>query len=150
MADAVNTYVSNDGGVTWVPQSASSLTLPSGATPLANSITAAGTLLTVPIGKTFIGEVALNAAIVNTPGAGSGAGCLATLTLAGTGVAPAAGSIVLQVNPVAPASAAAGIGTVGTESNRISVVIIAGSAAATVVLATTATTTSASAAGYYL
>lgn len=59
---------------------------------LANTLSATGTLITIPASKTFTGNVALSASVA-VAGASN-----PTVQTAGTNVAPAAGTVLLRLN----------------------------------------------------
>jgi len=61
---------------------------PNSSEIICNSVTATGTLVTIPAGKWFTGELSLTGA---TSVAGN---CFPTVTTSGTGVAPASGTVV--------------------------------------------------------
>lgn len=71
--------------------------------------TAAGTLLTIPAGRTWVGTIAINGGVAVAAGGSATTGTV-TISTAGSGVTPAAGNY-LQLVCVAPASGAALDGT---------------------------------------
>lgn len=79
--------------------------LPSASDILNGSRTTSGTLITIPAGKWFTGNIQINAAVAAL------ATSSPTVTVSGTGAAPASGSVVARVDAsglVAGAAAASG------------------------------------------
>lgn len=95
--------------------------MPSAGDIRINTRTTNGTCVTVPAGRIFCGEIAISGSI-SVAGTGTPR---VTLNAGGTGVEPAAGTIVHQV-------AVSGLlSIVGNNSERIEVIIRAGDADAT-------------------
>jgi hypothetical protein len=82
---------------------------PAGADLLNGFVSAAGTLLTIPAGATWVGNIVITA-VTNVASGGSSASGTVSVSTAGSGVLPTAG-VQYQADTSAPASAASGVGT---------------------------------------
>lgn len=87
--------------------------------------TAATTLLTVPAGKTWIGEVVISAALSKAAAAAGDGSARGVIATAGTGVVPTAGT-QLAIEAKAGANVATGTsGTSGNNSVRVKMTVVA-------------------------
>jgi hypothetical protein len=82
---------------------------PQGADLLNGFVSAAGTLLTIPAGATWVGAITITAITAVASGGATASGTVSVST-AGSGVLPAAG-VQYQADTNAPASASGGVGT---------------------------------------
>jgi hypothetical protein len=98
----------------------------SAANILDGLVTAAGTLLTVPAGRTWVGTIQANGTVTTATG-GAQAAATVSVATAGAGVIPAAGTYV-QLSLVAPASAASSSGTAAAGEVDIQLQVVAPSA----------------------
>lgn len=106
------------------------------------STTGATTLLTVPAGRTWIGHIGASVACRLSAASTANGRATATFTTAGTGVTPAAGT-VLVIDSMAGTNAATGtVGTQGSNFGRIPFAIVAPAGnSVTIAVAATATGT---------
>jgi hypothetical protein len=107
----------------------------------------AGTLLTIPAGRTWIGVISITASLVNAAGAAA-ASARPTISTAGAGVIPAAGTILgCDLSVAISAAAANGNQDSNSVSQRLVVIAPAGNAVTLTTAASTSTTASFAATG---
>lgn len=88
--------------------------------------TGATTLVTVPLGRTWVGTVSMNAGVTVAAASATAGNAQAILSLSGAGSTPAAGNY-FQVNAVAGANAATGlVGSDGNDSLSSPFTVVAG------------------------
>jgi len=105
-----------------------------------SSTTGATTLITVPAGRTWVGHIGASVACRLTAASTANGRATATFTTAGTGVTPAAGT-VLVIDSMAGTNAATGtVGSQGGNFGRVPFTVIApGGNSVTIAVAATAT-----------
>ena len=91
--------------------------------------TAAATVITIPAGRTWIGQIIVSCAVSNAAALATAGEARGTVSTAGTGVFPAAGTL-FEVECLAGANAVAGLtGTQAANSGSAATVIVAAPAA---------------------
>jgi hypothetical protein len=121
--------------------------IPAAANVLDGWLNAAGTLLTIPAGRTWIGTISIAATLVNAAG-GAAAGARPTISTAGAGVVPAAGAVLgCDLSVAVSAAAANGNQDSNFVSQRLVVVAPGGNAVTLAAAASTSTTASFAATG---
>ena len=144
-------FTVDSNGVPTPVSSSAPLPTTAGATTAANilhgylnftSTTGATTLITVPAGRTWVGHIGASVACRLTAASAANGRATATFTTAGTGVTPAAGT-VLVIDSMAGTNAATGVtGTQDSNFGSIPFTIVAPAGnSVTIAVAATATGT---------